>query len=181
MWPTPDGSSRAQFEERLSNSKRFSVGLSKAPMTRFQALTAHWTTMLLPSITFGLGLTFMDQDQLDTIQKPMMNAILPKMGYSSKTCRDVVFGPRKHLGIGARDLATERGAQQTLLHPHQTLFQIGLERFQLPAGITRPILECPDLKIPCLEVGWFRALQNFLCLVNAKRHLEMGRVPQFSK
>jgi hypothetical protein len=40
------------------------------------------------------------------------------------------------------------------------------------------ILECPDLKISCLEVGWFRALQNFLCSINAERHLEMEHVPQ---
>jgi hypothetical protein len=44
-----------------------------------------------------------------------MNAILPKMGCSLKTCRHVVFGPRKCSGIGALDFATERGVQQTLL------------------------------------------------------------------
>ena len=54
-------------------------------------------------------------DQLDNIQKPMINAILPKMGYTSKTCRYVVFGPRTYKGIGARDLVTGRGVQQTLL------------------------------------------------------------------
>jgi hypothetical protein len=125
----------------------------------------------------------MDPEQLDTIQKPMMNAILPKMGCSSKTSQDVVFGPWKCLGIGARDFATERGVQHTLLllkciRTNQdliTLFRIGLKWFQLHACITRPTLECPDLKIPCLEVGWFRALWNFLCSINAKTHLEMGR------
>jgi hypothetical protein len=151
-------------------------------MTRFKATTAHWT-MLLPGITFGLRSAFMDPEQLDTIQKPMMNAILPKMGCSSKTSQNVIFGPWKCLGTGAWDLATERGRATNLasaqMHPHQPrlnhLIRIGLEWFQLHAGITRPTLECPDLKIPCLEVGWFRALWNFLCSINAKTHLEMGR------
>jgi hypothetical protein len=115
-----------------------------------------------------------------------MNAILPKMEHSLKRCQHVVFGPWKHLDIGAWDLSAERGMQQTLLllkhiHTNQdlsTLFGIGLKCFRLHTGIARPILEGPDLKIPCLEVGWFRALQNFLCLVNAKTHLEMGRVSQ---
>jgi hypothetical protein len=88
--------------------------------------------------------------------------------------------------VHARDLATERGVQQTLLllkrirtnQDLSTLFQIGLEWFQLQAGITRPILECPDLEIPCLEVGWLRALRDFLCSINDETHLEMGRVPQ---
>jgi hypothetical protein len=93
-----------------------------------------------------------------------------------------------YLGIAARDLAAEQGVQQALLllkhirldQDLSTLLRIGIEWFQLHAGITRPILECcPDLEIPYLEVGWFRALQTFLlCSINAKLHLEMGRVPQ---
>ena len=85
----------------------------------------------------------MGLDQLDNIQKPMMNAILPEMGYSSKTCRHVVFGPRNYLGIGARDLVTERGVQQTHMflkdirsdQDLRKLLRIGLEWFQLHAGI----------------------------------------------
>jgi hypothetical protein len=142
--------------------------------------------MHLPSINFGIGSTLMAPDQLNTMQRPMMNAILPKMGYSSKTCRHIVFGPAKHLSTGARDMATERGVQQTLLllkHIRtntalSTLLRIGLEWFQLHAGISRPILECPDLEIPYLEVGWHRSLRNFLCSVNAHFHLAMARVPR---
>ena len=44
-----------------------------------------------------------------------MNSILPEMGYSSKTCWHVVFGPRKYLGVGTRDLVTEQGVQQTMI------------------------------------------------------------------
>jgi hypothetical protein len=185
MWPTPNGSTQTQFEVCLAKSKRFAQGVIKAPMSRFEASTAYWT-MYLPSINFGIGSTLMTPDQLNTIQRPMMNAILPKMGYSSKTCRHIVFGPTKYLGIGARDMATERGVQQTLLllkHIRtntalSTLLRIGLEWFQLHSGISRPILECPDLEIPYLEVGWYRALRNFLCSINATFHLDMARVPQ---
>jgi hypothetical protein len=66
MWPTPDGSSPVQFEESLSKSKQFSVGINKASMTQHKAVTACWT-MCIPSITCGLGSKFMDPDQLDTI------------------------------------------------------------------------------------------------------------------
>jgi hypothetical protein len=185
MWPTPNGSAQTQFRESFSKSKRFSQGVIKAPMSRHEASTAYWT-MFIPSITFDLGSTLMDATQLDKIQKPMMNAILPKMGYSSKTCRHVVFGPKKYLCVGARDLAPERGVQQALIllkhvrsdQDLSTLLRIGLEWFQLHAGVTRPILECPDLEIPYLEVGWYRELRTFLCSINAKIHLEMGRVPQ---
>jgi hypothetical protein len=45
----------------------------------------------------------------------MINSMLPKMGYSSKTTRDVVFGLRTYLGISLRHLGPERGVQQSLL------------------------------------------------------------------
>ena len=90
------------------------------------------------------------------------------MGYSSKTCHHVVFGPRRYVSIGARDLVTKRGVQQTLMFvKHIRLDQdlskllcIGLEWFQLHAGIARPILECPSLDIPYLEVRWFMTSEN---------------------
>ena len=106
------------------------------------------------------------------------------MGYSSKTCCHVVFGPRIYLGIGARDLVTERGVQQTLMFVKHIrsdlskLLRIGLEWFQLHAGIARPILECPSLEIPYLEAGWFWTLRNFLCFINDEIHIDNLRVPQ---
>ena len=46
-----------------------------------------------------------------------MDTILPKIGYSSKTTRDVVLGPQKYLGIGLRHLASEQGVQQSPNEP----------------------------------------------------------------
>jgi hypothetical protein len=68
-------------------------------MTRFEASTAYWM-MWLPSLTYGISCTTMDCNQLDAIQKPMVNDIIPKMGYSSKTSLNVVFGSRRYLSIG---------------------------------------------------------------------------------
>jgi hypothetical protein len=129
-------------------------------MTRYEAATAYWT-MWLPSITFGFSSTTMNYRQLDAIQKPMIDAILPKMGYSSKMTRDVVFRPRKYLGMGLHHLGPEQGVQQTLLllkhiranQQLSTLLRIGLSWFQLHAGINQQILECPDIEVPYLETG----------------------------
>ena len=142
--------------------------------------------MYIPIITFGIGSTLVDLDQLDNIQKPLMNAILPKMGYSSKTCHHVVFGPRNYLGIGARNLVTEKGIQQTLMFVKHIrsdqdlskLLCIGLEWFQLHAGIARPILECPSFDLPYLEVKWFRTLRKFPCFIHAEIHIANLCVPQ---
>ena len=109
------------------------------------------------------------------------------MGYSSKTCCHVVFGPRIYLGIEARDLVTERGVKQTLIFvkhirsdkDRSKLLQIGFKWFQVHASIARPILECPSIDLPYLEVGWFRTLRKFLCFINAEIYIDNLRVPQF--
>ena len=92
-----------------------------------------------------------------------------------------------YLGMGARDLVTKRGVvQQTLMfvkhirsdQDFSKLLCIGLEWFQLHAGIARPILQCPLLDIPYLEVvGWFRTLRKFLCFMIAEIHIDNLRVP----
>jgi hypothetical protein len=106
------------------------------------------------------------------------------MGYSSKTTRDVVFGPRKYLRIGLRHLGPEQGVQQPLLllkhvqanQKLSTLLRIGLSWFQLQAGIKEPILECPNLEVPYLEIGWFRSLRQFLCSIQAEIHVETNHI-----
>ena len=157
-------------------------------MSRFEATIAYWI-MYIPNITFGIGSTLMDGlDQLNNLQKPLMHAIRPKMGYSSKTCRHVVFGPRNYLCIGVKDLVTESGVQQTMMFVKHIrseedlskLLCIGLKWFQLHTGIVvRPILECPSINLPYLEVGWVRTLRDFLCFINAEIHIDYLRVPQF--
>jgi hypothetical protein len=154
IWPTPEGNQDKQYQESLEKSRRFAKGCIKAPMTRYEASTAYWT-MWFTSLTFGFSSTTLTFNQLDSIQKPMMNAILPKMGYSSKTTRDVVFGPSRYLGIGLIHLGYEQGIQQCILllkhlHANQKLRQlrcIGLAWFQLHAGISKPVLECPELEL----------------------------------
>ena len=134
MWPAPNGLADKQYEESLAKSKRFSQGVVlKAPiLTRLKATTAYWT-MYISSVTFGIGLTLMDLDQLDNIQKPLMHAILPKMGYSSKTCRHVVFGPRiYYLGIRARDLFLMRQQIITQTNPKNYLSILGGQPVTLP-------------------------------------------------
>lgn len=96
----------------------------------------------------------MDLDQLGKIQKPMMNAILLKMGYTLKTCRHVVFGPRKYLGIGARDLVMERGGmQQTLMFVRHIRsdqdFKANYSTLDSNGSNFMPALLDPYLTVPC--------------------------------
>ena len=58
---------------------------------------------------------------------------LPKMGFSSKTCRHVVFGPRiYYLGIRARDLFLMRQQIITQTNPKNYLSILGGQPVTLP-------------------------------------------------
>jgi hypothetical protein len=114
----------------------------------------------------------------------MINAILLKMGFSSKTTRAVVYSPTKYLGIGLRHLGAEQGVQQTLLFLKRiranqklsTLLRIGLTWFQLQSGLTDPVLECPALDLPYLEIGWFRSLRQFLQSIQATIQIDTTHI-----
>ena len=115
MRPAPNGSAKKQYKESLAKRQTIFTRSSESTDDTLRSNSSlldnvhpkyhvrHWIDTHGPI------------DQLEKIQKSLMHAILPKMGYSSKTCRHVIFGPRNYLGIGGRHLLTERGVQQMLM------------------------------------------------------------------
>jgi hypothetical protein len=106
LHPAPNGCQLTQANELRLKSDRFAAGLAKAPLTKYEARTAYWM-MWLPSMTYCLPCSYMANTQLHHIQKKMTSISLSKRGYSSKTSRAVVFGPRRFLGISDRHLHYE--------------------------------------------------------------------------
>jgi hypothetical protein len=64
-----------------------------------------YTTFYLPSLGYGTPATTLTQQECYNIQKPVVNAILPKMGISRKAPRGVVFGTAQCGGLGLEHLA----------------------------------------------------------------------------
>jgi hypothetical protein len=108
----------------------------------------------------------------------MTSTSLSKRGYSSKTCRAVVFGPRRLLGIGDRHLYYEQGVGATLqLLKHiraasklGTFLQIGLDWTQLHPGVFFSTFEKTSRSLPHLDKGWFPATRTFLGSIDARIH-----------
>jgi hypothetical protein len=143
--------------------------MAKAPLSRYEPHTAYWM-MWLPSMAYCLPCSYMTKKQLHHIQKKMTSTSLSKRGYSSKTPRAVVFGPRRFLGIGDRHLYHKQGIGGTLqLLKHirsdsklGTFLQIGLDWTQLHAGVSFPILAKTRLSLPHLETAGFQPLERSL-------------------
>jgi hypothetical protein len=169
LHPAPNGCQLQQIQELRLKSDRFASGLATAPLSTFEARTALWT-MWLPSMVYVLPCTHMTKTQLHHIQKKMVSISLSKRGYSSKTPRAVVFGPRRFLGIGDRHLYFEQGIGATLqLIKHirsssalGDFFQILLDWTQYHAGVSFSILDQTHRHLPHLEPGWVPGIRLFL-------------------
>jgi hypothetical protein len=102
----------------------------------------------MASLSYGTAVTSLDIKECEEIQRPVVNATLPKMGINRNTARSVVFGTRNYGGLGLDHLAAVQGFGQLqyLIGSLQTqdttgdLYQILLEYTQLECGTATPIL-----------------------------------------
>jgi hypothetical protein len=183
---TPNGDHDAQAKELKLKSEYFAAGMSKAPLSHYEARSTAYWMMWLPSMQYCLPCSHMTRCQLHNVQKKMISTSLSKMGYSSKMHRAVVFGPRRYLGIGLHHLKPDQGIGQTLqllkhVHSNSKLgafLQIVLDWTQLYAGISSPILECTRITLPHLEMGWYTSMREFLGSIDASLHIPTMVTPQ---
>jgi hypothetical protein len=59
----------------------------------------------MASLSYGTVAKSLDIKEYKEIQRPVANAILPKMGINRDTSRSVVFGTSKYIGFGLDHLA----------------------------------------------------------------------------
>jgi hypothetical protein len=85
-------------------------------LKRGESSTAY-SCYYMPSIAYGTPATTLTFKECDDLQKTVANAILPKMGITSKAPRSVVFGTQRYGAIGLDHLAAvqSHGQLQYLL------------------------------------------------------------------
>jgi len=116
-------------------------------------------------------------NDLRQIERPAVNAFLPKMGYNRHMPRAVVFAPQESLGCGLRSLQHEQGVQQTMLlirhlRDNSTLGKsllVLLRTYQVVAGTRDPILmDTRPISYVERESKWVTTLRQFLTRARAK-------------
>jgi hypothetical protein len=108
-----------------------------------------YNSYYMASLSYGTTATSLDIKECEAIQRPVVNAILPKMGVNRNMARTVVFGTRKYGGLGLDHLAAIQGFAQlqyligSLSNQDTTgdMYQMLLEYTQLECGTVTPILE----------------------------------------
>jgi hypothetical protein len=108
-----------------------------------------YNSFYLPSLRYGMCATTLSFQECEDIQRPFVNAILPKMCINRKASRAVVFGTAQFGGLGLDHLATLQGhsrLQYILVHlrcgDHTgQLTRILIENTQLECCTMENILE----------------------------------------
>jgi hypothetical protein len=131
----------------------------------------------MASLSYGTSATSLDIKECEEIQRPVVNAILPKMGINRKTARSLVFGTSKYGGLGLYHLATVQGFGQlqyligSLRTQYTTgyMYQMLLEYTQLECGNATPILEANfgRNEHAILTKNWIKECWRYLSLCNA--------------
>ena len=93
-----NGTFNEEFQFRVNQSSEFATLINQANIDRHEAHLIY-TTRIKPTIQYPLSITTFTDEQCREIQKPLMNAILPKMGFNRKMPRVVCYGPKIMGGV----------------------------------------------------------------------------------
>lgn len=165
----PDGNWNDEFTHRLSQARSLARQLKSSTLSRSAAAIAY-SMFIAPSIEFPLSITGFSTQQSNRIQVPLLEALIPKLGYARNMPRAVIFGPIEYGGLGIHSHYTEQCIQHitTLVgHLRQPgrigdLIRCELRWSQLLAGTSTPILASPQLALPHVSPSWIMQVRASL-------------------
>jgi hypothetical protein len=92
-----DGTSRAHTKIMKKNAIKYGEAIMSSSLKRGECSMAY-NSFYMASLGYGTAATSLSMDECKEIQKPPVNAILPKIGINRTTKREVVFGTTKYGG-----------------------------------------------------------------------------------
>jgi hypothetical protein len=137
-----DGTCTAHKKVMKENASLFATDITRSSVWKGESGLAY-NSFYLPSIGYGTPAKTLFQQECYDIQKPVANAILPKIGISRKAHRSVVFGTAQFGGLGMEHLAVYQG--------HNRLqYLMGHLRCNITTGkLMRSILDYTQLECGC--------------------------------
>ena len=171
---SPDGSQDAQLQLITNKSNKWFEAIKAANLSRAEAKAAY-ESIWFPSMAYGLGTSNLSKTDLDTLQKPIINYILPTLGYNRHFPRIAVFGSRNYGGLQLKHLHTEQGITHVMQfikyyrcdNSIGDLMRISLRWLRLTAGTQQCPLKNPQTNFHHIHDRWFNTLIHFLYQCNA--------------
>jgi hypothetical protein len=131
-----------------TNAKEHSEAIFSSILQRGESSMVY-NSYSMASLSYGTAATSLNVKECEDIQRPVVNAILPKIGVNRNTARKLVFRTSTYDVIGMDNLATVHGFAQLhyligSLRTQDTmgaLYQMLLEYTKLECGKATPIIE----------------------------------------
>jgi hypothetical protein len=105
---TGDGTCSAHKKVMTEKRSLYATAIQRSSVWKGESGLAY-NSFYSPSIGYGTPATTLTQQECYSIQKPVVNAILPKIGISRKAHRSVVFGMAQFGGLRLEHLAAYQG------------------------------------------------------------------------
>jgi hypothetical protein len=145
---TGDGACSSHKKVMTQKASLYAIAIQRSSVWKEESGLAY-NYFYLPSIGYRTPAKTLTQQECYNIQKPVVNAILPKMGISRKAHRSVVFGTAQFGGLGLEHLAAYQGhcrLQYLMGHIRCNrttgkLMRSMLDYTQLECGCTGNVLE----------------------------------------
>ena len=106
-----DGSMKEEYNFRKIQIRELGRKLMRAPINHWDAWIIY-ESRYRAIIRYPLPVTMFTDDQCHEIQKPFINALLPKLGINRNTPRVVIYGPKEYGGLELMDLRVEQAVSQ---------------------------------------------------------------------
>jgi hypothetical protein len=163
-----DGNESEQFQILLRKSKDWAHKLTTRYFTRHESWMVYHS-YYLPQMLYSMTATDLTKTQCETLQSPVLSAILPLLGYNWNTSRRFIFGPAKFGCLGLADLYTEMYSQRLesiishILSRSSigNLMTINLGYLNLLSDKSIPYLESKT-PIKYIQKNWFSGIHTFI-------------------
>jgi hypothetical protein len=144
----------------------------------------HYTAVFQSSVGYPLSMCHLSQHQLHGLQKKYIPTLINKIGTARTHTHVLVFGRRLYGGIGCNDLRIEQGldAVQNLVRQLRTpgygkqIATIFLRTFQKASGLSKPLLQYPEIRAPHIGGHYYVHIGGFLAKHGAS--LEIYCIPK---
>jgi hypothetical protein len=142
----------------------------------FSTMDIHqcYTTVFAPAIKYVFPGTSLSESFLYKLQLPILNLVLPKLGFNQHMPRDVVLAPLHFGGLGLMDLYVEQGVAHIMFilgqirsfSPAADTILILLESYQISSGLPDNPFQFTKVQ-SYVSSPWVQSVQQFLCQCNA--------------
>ena len=106
-----DGTMKMEYDYRIRQMREFAQRMRNAPISHYDAYIVY-ECRYRAMIRYPLAVTQFSTDQCNNLQRPVIDAMLPKMGLNRKMPRVVVYGPMSLGGLEIMDLRLEQVTSQ---------------------------------------------------------------------